>query len=161
MRVRRATRWLLAATLVLLLAACAEERDEAALDPAPYPHAASPPAKQVAAVTGEEPTPSPGQASAEQGQNKSTESTDPPGREVYEQNCASCHGQGIAGAPTLEDTEAWEPRIAKGMETLYDHAVNGFQGDAGMMPPKGGNPSLSKEQVQAAVRFMVQSVQSR
>ncbi len=74
---------------------------------------------------------------------------------VYNAACAACHAAGVAGAPKLGDAGAWGPRIDKGMETLADHAINGFQGEAGYMPPKGGNPSLSDDQVRSAVQYMV------
>lgn len=74
---------------------------------------------------------------------------------VYDGACAACHGAGVAGAPKLGDTSAWGPRIDKGMETLVDHAINGFQGQAGYMPAKGGNPALSDDQVRSAVEYMV------
>ena len=72
--------------------------------------------------------------------------------EVYANNCRGCHGAGIAGAPKVGNAEAWKPLLAKGLETLIDHAVNGF----GTMPAKGGNRSLSREQVAQAVRYMAE-----
>jgi cytochrome c5 len=42
------------------------------------------------------------------------------------------------------------------METLHNHSINGFQGDAGYMPPKGGRTDLSDEEVMAAVDYMVE-----
>lgn len=77
------------------------------------------------------------------------------GEAVYQSACTACHGAGIAGAPKTGDKAAWEPRIAKGMDTLVQHAVEGFQGEAGYMPPKGGNPALSDEQVRMAVEYLV------
>lgn len=70
-----------------------------------------------------------------------------------------CHGAGVAGAPKVGDKAAWEPRVAQGKDTLYKHAIEGFSGQAGMMPAKGGNPSLSDDQVKAAVDFLVSKVQ--
>lgn len=81
------------------------------------------------------------------------------GKAVYDQACMACHAQGVAGAPKLGDTEAWADRIAQGEETLYDHSINGFQGDAGVMPPKGGFANLSDEEVKAAVDYMVEESQ--
>jgi cytochrome c5 len=78
------------------------------------------------------------------------------GPQVYNQACIACHGAGVAGAPVVGDASVWEARIAKGMETLYDHSLNGFQGDAGYMPPKGGRTDLSDEEVVAAVDYMVE-----
>lgn len=77
------------------------------------------------------------------------------GKKIYQSACFACHGSGVAGAPKTGDTAAWESRIAKGMDTLEDHAINGFQGDAGMMPAKGGRSDLSDEEVIAALEYMV------
>ncbi|MED5296398.1 MAG: c-type cytochrome [Pseudomonadota bacterium] len=74
------------------------------------------------------------------------------GAAVYGGICMACHEAGIAGAPVRGDAAAWEPRLAQGFETLYDHAINGFNA----MPPKGGNPSLSDDEIKAAVHYMVQ-----
>jgi cytochrome c5 len=38
---------------------------------------------------------------------------------------------------------------------LYRNALVGIQSPAGVMPAKGGNPSLSDQDVKAAVDFMV------
>ena len=59
------------------------------------------------------------------------------GKSIYEATCAVCHGSGVAGAPKFADKAAWAPRIAQGADTLHNHAVTGFQGRAGVMPPKG------------------------
>ena len=80
---------------------------------------------------------------------------EPDGEAVYNVACLACHGAGVAGAPKVGDAGAWEPRLAQGMEVLIEHAINGFQGDAGVMPARGGNASLSDEEVAAAVEFMV------
>ena len=81
------------------------------------------------------------------------------GTELFNQTCSACHGQGIAGAPKAGDKAAWAPRIAEGKATLYQHAINGFQGKAGLMPPKGGRLDASDELVKAAVDHMVQMAQ--
>ena len=77
------------------------------------------------------------------------------GQQVYNAGCVACHGAGIAGAPRVGDTGAWTDRIAAGLDTLVAHAIDGFQGSQGMMPAKGGNPSLSDEEVRAVVEYMV------
>jgi cytochrome c5 len=77
------------------------------------------------------------------------------GEDIYKQTCFACHAAGVAGAPKLGDKAAWGPRIAQGNDTLYTHSIKGFQGKAGMMPPKGGNMSLSDADVKAAVDYMV------
>ena len=77
------------------------------------------------------------------------------GPETFKQVCSSCHGAGIAGAPKAGDKGAWGPRIAKGKPTLYEHALKGFQGQAGLMPPKGGRLDLPDDLVKQAVDYMV------
>ncbi len=77
------------------------------------------------------------------------------GQQVFQTTCVACHGAGIAGAPKLGDKSQWAKHIAKGRDTLYASAVNGVQGSAGAMPPKGGNPALSDAEVKAAVDYMV------
>ena len=77
------------------------------------------------------------------------------GGETFTQVCSACHGAGIAGAPKAGDKAAWGPRIAKGKDLLYDHALKGFQGSAGVMPAKGGRADLSDDLVKAAVDHMV------
>ena len=77
------------------------------------------------------------------------------GEETFQQVCSTCHGAGIAGAPKAGDKSAWGPRIAKGKEVLYDHALKGFQGSSGVMPAKGGRVDLSDDLVKAAVDHMV------
>ena len=76
------------------------------------------------------------------------------GKTLYNSACVACHGAGIAGAPKIGDKAAWAPRIAQGNATLYEHAIKGFQGKAGVMPPKGGSTAPDAE-VKAAVDYMV------
>ncbi|NKB77928.1 MAG: cytochrome c5 family protein [Gammaproteobacteria bacterium] len=73
---------------------------------------------------------------------------------VYNTACMACHASGVAGAPMVGDIENWTPRIAKGLETLIANAINGFQGE-GVMPARGGNPTLTDEEVGLAVEHMV------
>lgn len=76
------------------------------------------------------------------------------GKKIYDSACVACHGAGVAGAPKLGDKANWAPRIKQGSATLYEHAIKGFQGKAGFMPPKGGS-SASDEEIKAAVDYMV------
>jgi cytochrome c5 len=75
------------------------------------------------------------------------------GKKLYDTACVACHGAGVAGAPKFADKAAWEPRLKQGNDKLYEHAIKGFTGKAGMMPPKGGS-SASDEEVKAAVDYM-------
>jgi cytochrome c5 len=81
------------------------------------------------------------------------------GTELFQQTCSACHGAGIAGAPKAGDKAAWAPRIAKGKDTLYQHALQGFTGTSGMMPAKGGRTDAPDALVKQAVDHMVQMAQ--
>lgn len=79
------------------------------------------------------------------------------GAATYKTVCNMCHGTGVAGAPKLGDKAAWAERAAKGIEILNRNAIRGFTGKSGYMPPRGGRPTLSDEEVIAAVKFMLES----
>jgi cytochrome c5 len=72
------------------------------------------------------------------------------GKATYEKACAACHATGVAGAPKAGDKGAWAPRIQSGANALYTSALKG----KGAMPPKGGNASLSDDEVKAAVDYL-------
>jgi cytochrome c5 len=76
------------------------------------------------------------------------------GPQVYAQICKTCHETGLAGAPKVGDKAAWQPRIAQGEQTLVQHAIQGFQGKTGVMPPKGGDANLTDEEVHRAVVYL-------
>ncbi|WP_087040733.1 cytochrome c5 family protein [Psychrobacter sp. JB385] len=74
------------------------------------------------------------------------------GKAVYNAVCHTCHAAGLLGSPIFGDAGAWGPRISKGKDTLYTHAINGFNA----MPAKGG-ADIPDEEVQNAVDYMVES----
>ncbi len=76
------------------------------------------------------------------------------GKKVYDGTCHVCHATGLVGSPKFGDKAAWAPRIAQGEATLIQHATHGFQGKAGVMPPKGGNTNLTDADIKAAVEYM-------
>lgn len=73
------------------------------------------------------------------------------GKVVYEAHCSVCHATGVAGAPKF-GTADWKPHIAKGMPTLYKHAMEGFNA----MPPKGMCSDCSEQEIKNAVDYMVE-----
>jgi cytochrome c5 len=75
------------------------------------------------------------------------------GEKIVNQVCAVCHASGMMSSPKLGSAADWAPRIEKGIDELYNSALHGFN----MMPARGGNPSLSDDDVKAAVDFMVES----
>ena len=77
------------------------------------------------------------------------------GAVIFQNLCGACHTNGVGKAPTLDHSH-WDARIAQGKDTLYKHAIEGFTGpDGGVMPPKGGNPALTEEQMHATVDWML------
>lgn len=130
--------------LLSLLAACGKKETPPAAPPAPQTAAPAEPAPQAAAPATPAPAPAPA-AGADLAK----------GEDVYKKTCAMCHATGVAGAPKPGDKADWQPRIAQGEAVLYEHALKGFTGAKGMMPPKGGNTALSDEEVKAAVDYLV------
>ncbi|GAB7125741.1 c-type cytochrome [Silvimonas sp. JCM 19000] len=72
------------------------------------------------------------------------------GKMVFEAVCIACHGAGLAGSPKFGDAGMWGPRIAKGFDTLIDHALHGFNA----MPARGGAADLTDDEVKRAVAYM-------
>ena len=58
----------------------------------------------------------------------------------------------------LTDAAAWAPRIAQGLDTLRQHAIEGYSGTMGYMPPKGGRLDLSDEEIYASIDYMLGEV---
>ena len=137
------------AILSLFLAACGDKPAE--------PAAAAPAAEAPAAPAEPAPAaPAPEAAAPEAAPATAVATTDSAlGKSVYGKTCALCHSAGIAGAPKPGDKDDWGPRIAQGNDTLYKHAIEGFTGAKGMMPPRGGGAKLTDDEVKAAVDFMV------
>ncbi len=73
------------------------------------------------------------------------------GEQIVNQVCAVCHSTGMMSSPKLGSADDWAPRIEKGIETLYESAINGLN----MMPARGGRPDLSDDDVKAAVDHMI------
>ena len=79
------------------------------------------------------------------------------GSVIFGNLCTGCHTSGAGGAPTL-DAAHWATRLAQGKDVLHKHAIEGFTGSAGVMPPKGGNPALTDAQVIATVDWMLANI---
>jgi cytochrome c5 len=133
------------------IAACSEEQPTQPPTPQTTPPATAPSAPEPPAAT---PAPKPEGAGASSG-GGGGQTAVAQGEQVYNNTCAACHAMGVAGAPKLGDKAAWAPRIAQGEQVMFQHAKMGFQGKTGFMPPKGGNPALTDEQLRAAVDYMV------
>ena len=76
-----------------------------------------------------------------------------PGEAVYNTLCHACHAGGIAGAPKLDDNAAWAERMAKGgLDGMVATAIQGLGG----MPPRGGNPTLTDEEIRQSIEYMLE-----
>ena len=73
------------------------------------------------------------------------------GEEVFNQACFSCHGTGFYGAPVIGDGYAWEERVQKGVQTLFESTLNGLNS----MPPRGACTDCSDAELDAAVRYLI------
>ena len=60
------------------------------------------------------------------------------GKKIYESNCAGCHDSGVAG-----------------LVVVKKRSIEGYEGKTGVMPPKGGNSTLTDDEVKNAVDFMM------
>ncbi len=72
------------------------------------------------------------------------------GEQVFGMVCKNCHEAGLAGAPKFGDKTAWGRIVAQGEKLSVEHAITGIRA----MPPKGGNPDLTEDEVHRAVVYM-------
>ena len=138
---------LLALGLVLGLAGCGSETEEVVLTPNQEKAVAERLAPE-GDVALESEVASAAPAPAAGGEPRS-------GEEIYNKACMSCHMTGAAGAPKMGDVAAWAPRLEQGMETVYQHAIEGIRG----MPPRGLCMDCSDDEVKATVDYIVQNSQ--
>ena len=116
---------------------------------APTDAAASGEAASAPAAEGAAPADAP-KADAAKAEDKGAAAGGADGKKVYEASCQACHGGAVPGIPHVGKKEDWAPRIKQGKDTLHKHAIEGFNA----MPAKGGNGSLSDDEVKAAVDYM-------
>ena len=116
---------------------------------APADAAASGEAASAPAAEGAAPADAP-KADAAKAEDKGAAASGVDGKKVYEASCQACHGGAVPGVPHVGKKEDWAPRIKQGKDTLHKHAIEGFNA----MPAKGGNGSLSDDEVKAAVDYM-------
>ncbi len=76
------------------------------------------------------------------------------GAEIYKGTCKVCHALGINGAPVYGNKKNWAPRASQGIDVLVQHASNGY----GLMPAKGGNDTLTDDQLRSAITYMLEAV---
>lgn len=159
---------LIPALALALMWGCSSKTEEKPAQPAAQPQAAAPaprmaaeaPKQAMEAMRSETPAaeakhaePAPAAAAT----TSSSGAAD--GEKVFKGTCMMCHKAGVGGTPKVGDKADWEPRIKQGKDVLYKHALEGFKGQKGMMPPRGGNMKLKDDEVKAAVDYMVSQAQ--
>jgi cytochrome c5 len=72
------------------------------------------------------------------------------GEEIVKATCGTCHTAGVAGAPKIGDKAAWAPRIKQGLDGMLKAAIGGIKA----MPPRGGDASLTDDELARAIVFM-------
>lgn len=77
------------------------------------------------------------------------------GKEIYVAECALCHNHGEEQSPRLGKIMDWEDRLKQPVDVLIKKSIDGFIGEEGEMPAKGGSPYLTDAQMAAAVKFMI------
>ncbi len=73
------------------------------------------------------------------------------GEMIYGAVCSACHATGVLNAPKPGSPEM-ATRAAEGMDVMMGYAINGLNA----MPPRGGRPDLSDEQIHAVIEFMLE-----
>lgn len=70
--------------------------------------------------------------------------------QLYEGSCKACHTVADSRAPLTGDRTQWDPRWAKGEDTLLAEAQVGF----GNMPANGQCFECTPDDLKALIRFM-------
>lgn len=86
-----------------------------------------------------------------------TVSTPTAGALSYNQTCVACHGADGKGVlPGVPDFTRKAGPLAKTDDLLLKHIIAGFQspGSPMAMPPKGGNLSLTKQDIQTVLQYI-------
>ena len=80
------------------------------------------------------------------------------GKTIYRAACASCHQDGVGGAPMITDSDNWFLRAKeRGNITMYRHTISGYN----KMPIRGGCVSCSDEDVVSAVDYLLSEALTR
>lgn len=79
------------------------------------------------------------------------------GLEVYSQTCIACHGADGKGAiDGVPDLTLANGRLAISNDIVLTNIINGYQSEGSLMamPPMGGNPELSEQDIADVLAYM-------
>ena len=75
------------------------------------------------------------------------------GEAAYLEYCATCHEDGMFGAPRMGEPMDWEVRSSLWQAVLMEHAKQGYYD----MPARGGRSDLPDDVVNAAAEYMLEN----
>jgi len=79
------------------------------------------------------------------------------GKNVYDGTCVACHGANGKGImPGIPDFTKKASPLTQEDSVLFEHVKNGFEspGSFMAMPPAGGNPDLTDDQIRYVVEYL-------
>jgi len=79
------------------------------------------------------------------------------GKQIFQQTCIACHGADGEGAmPGVPDLTDKKGALAKSDGELLKNMMQGYQspGSPMAMPPKGGNPALTEQDMNQVLNYM-------
>lgn len=140
--------WMFAAAAALVIAGCGSEQEEITLSQAQEAEMAErlAPVGEVV-MQGDAAAAAPAAAAG-----SASGSAERSPQDIYNAYCTTCHSIGLAGAPKTGEAADWEPRIAQGMDVVYQNAITGIRG----MPPRGLCMDCSDEEMQAVTDWMIE-----
>tara|TARA_Y100001935_G_scaffold219652_1_gene192967 strand:+ start:144 stop:527 length:384 start_codon:yes stop_codon:yes gene_type:complete len=78
------------------------------------------------------------------------------GRKVFNKACITCHLYGTGGSIMLNDSLSWSRVISKKDKIeIYSNVYNGYMGEKGPMPYKGGCLDCSDEDLMDAIEYIL------
>ena len=86
------------------------------------------------------------------------------GEEIYNNNCILCHGEyahgAMPGVPDLYINRAWTMKLDSQLVKRINEGIQSTD-TAIAMPPKGGNPNLTDEDIKASLQHMRKLLKDR
>jgi cytochrome c5 len=76
------------------------------------------------------------------------------GSQIVQHYCVICHGKEplvLLGAPTIDEDEAWQPRLKQGIDVIFEHTDNGLNA----MPARGGCFECTDQQLMLAIFSLI------
>lgn len=73
---------------------------------------------------------------------------------IFNKTCVTCHNGNLPAAPKVGDATAWQPRIDKGDDALFNSVWNGLNA----MPAKGMCTDCSEEEIKSTIHYIIDQV---